>query len=230
MATRQNYPLVAFAVIFSGLLIPLTKDTGILNYIPEFVTDYHLSLFTFISIVCGLFLLDRKYNRYILLFATPLLFWALTGAIVIYENGYMLAFSNYFWLWMAIVVYAYRNNYKKDLWLKPHQWMGLEILTASAFIILGNQNIGAINELINTTAIDHIWWAMFIGIFGILLLTKTNIRLAKTVLILSFPLIIQYVYVALYLLLIGESKAAIPLLLLRLYYIGKASEDYYDAF
>jgi hypothetical protein len=230
MATQRNYPLVAFAVIFSALLIPLTKNTGVLNYIPDIITDRHLSIFTFLSILCGLFLLDKKFSKYGIIFATPILIMALITAFVIYANKYLLVFSNYFTLWLAVVVYMYWRTYKKDLWIKPHQWLGIEILLSSAFIVLGNKQIGAINHIINFISIDHVWWGMFIGIFGIVLIAKGNIRLTKIVLLLSFPLIVQYFYIALYLLFIGSSKSFIPLIILRIIYIGKISEEYYDAF
>lgn len=220
MATR--YPLVAFAVIFSGFLISLSY-TGDQN------TNL-ISLMVFISILSGLFLLDYDYSKYALVFTSPLLIWVFVSIEALIQTRYIFPISVYLLLWLLIYIYIYRKIYKKTPIMKSHQWFGVATLAMSALIILGNREVGPINDFILWSGIDHTIWGMVFGLPGFVLVSKHNIRLTRTVLILTLPLIVYLFYTSFYLFFITQFWEIIPFLLMNIYYIGRLSEGEYYAF
>ena len=145
MASKR-FSLVAIATIFSGLLIPLTLNNGILSLLPEWILDYHLYVLSTLSVFCGLMLWENKFPKLAIVFTFPLLMWTLFSINIIYINGYLIAFGNYFTLWLMVVVYMYRIVYNKDLWIKTHQWIGIQIMILSGLIVFGNPSVGALIE------------------------------------------------------------------------------------
>ena len=228
MATKPHFRFVAIALVFSGL-ITQSSTAGIITFLPDFVTNQALILFGFISILCGALIYDQLYNRIALLLITPILIWGLIAINVIYVNRYIFPFSNYFGLWILLYVRIYMRVYGKNLFFKPHVWIGITILISAASIAFGNPEIGVMNSLLKKLDINRYFYSLIIMIPGFILTMFWNIRITWKILILCVAMIVQDFYVVLYLLFLSSSKALIPLVLLKLFIIGKLVQENYDA-
>lgn len=226
MATRRH-SFVAIANIASGLIIPITISQTNLGLIPNWINFNFIYILSFLSILSGLFLLDSRFYKYGIFFTLPAFLWSFIAIDWIQTSGDLLSFVNYFMLWVLIISRMYNKIYGRDFIIGLHRWVGLTIIVLSIAVALGNEQVGAISHFINRTNINHEYYGVFLGIFGLILMTK-NIRISRTVLALSLPMIVQDIYIILYLVFIGETKAVIPFLILKVILIGKISEENYD--
>lgn len=226
----SSFKIPAVAIILSGILIPTSLSTGIIGLLPEWVSDDMIIAISFWSILSGLFLLDKRFEKFAILFTLPVVATAIFYIQAWHIIDYYLAFINYATLWLLMFVHIYLSQTGKHFILKPHQWIGICIIASSIAISLGNNQIGAVNSFINWSGIHHEYWGLFIGIPGMYLVIRQEIKLIRTVLNLSFVLIIQYIYIGLHVLLFSESKEILPYIFLSIYMIGKIAESFYAAF